>query len=355
MGLGSERPRTYGPLAWAVGLHALLLGAIGSLVAPTRALVLPRASLAEAEVDLVEDTAPPSDRAASHAVPAPSLVEPKRSLHEPTASTAPPASSLDEPTAPVTEERGSWTLSVTQVDIGVGIGAHPSQVHVGVGRSLPEPGGSQSHNTGGVSEALAEHDVSMGLGRGGMVRTAVEGAVQASTAMGNATFEIRIDAGGHVRVDVADVSGDRALWARLETAIADEVTAKRGQVRMPPGGQGLEVVVRAEAIDKLVDGRKASSLGNHVEASGGITETKDQIVVTPPGVTLKHDGKVCSAGIHVGADRMFVQQSAGSTNSVDSPTVTFMPISIGGGCSPEALGTVPIRVVAARIVSESVL
>jgi hypothetical protein len=158
-----------------------------------------------------------------------------------------------------------------------------------------------------------------------------------------------------VRVNVADVSGDRALWARLSSAIADEVKAKRGEVRLQPGGQGLEVVVRAEAVDRLVDGRKASSLGNHIETSGGITETKNQIVVTPPGVTLKHEGKVCSAGVHVGADRMFVVESAGNVNSVDSPTVTVMPISIAGGCSPETIGTVPMRMVAARIVRESAL
>ena len=50
-----------------------------------------------------------------------------------------------------------------------------------------------------------------------------------------------------------------------------------------------------------------------------------------PGVTIGVAGKVCSAGLHIG---------------LDGP-------SIGGGCSPENAGTVPVRVVAAKVLRES--
>jgi hypothetical protein len=230
-----------------------------------------------------------------------------------------------------------WSLRVTKVDVGIDGFGRPTQAgQVGTRSEGWGTAGSSrgTSTTGGLAEALEAHDVALGLGRGGVVRSTVEGAVQDSTVMGQGTFDIRIDSSGQVTVSLANASGDADAWGRLSDAIRDGVVSKRGQLRLPPGSRGVDVVVLAEARDKFADGRSPKSLGTRVTGTPGkLTETRDRINITLPSATLVHEGKVCSSGLHVGLDG----------------------VSILGGCSPENAGTSPKRMVAARVVSESQL
>ena len=247
--------------------------------------------------------------------------------------------SIEAPSPPASGEADStWSLRVTRVDIGVDPNGRASLVgRAATGAS--EPRGVVEGNarapgstTGGLTESLDENDVAMGLGRGGPIRSAVEEAVQAANVMGTAAFEVRVEASGGVTVGLREASADASSWSGLTETIRASVVAKRASVRIPPGARGLRVVVQADAKDLLPDGRSPSRLGTRVEGTvGSITETRQRIEIKLPSATLAHEGKVCAAGVHVGLDG----------------------IGILGGCSPENAGTTPVRMVAARILSEA--
>jgi hypothetical protein len=182
-----------------------------------------------------------------------------------------------------------------------------------------------------MAEGLDAADVARGLGRGGLMRSAVENAVRTSSVMGIATFSIRVESSGMVSVALTNASADTPAWARLSEAIKNDVASRRSELRLPPGAKGLDVVVRAEAREQFPDGRSPKSLGNRVEGTpGSIKETKERIDIKLPSVTFAHVDKVCAAGLHVGLDG----------------------VGIGGGCSPENAGTVPVRIVTTRIERE---
>lgn len=188
-----------------------------------------------------------------------------------------------------------------------------------------------ARTSGGVIEALDAADHEKGLSRGGPALSAVEHAVGASTVMGNATFEVRVEASGAVTVDVIDASKDRDRWAALAASIRADVVARRAQLRIPPNARGLRIAIRVEAVDRLPDGRTKPKGATFSATPGSIEETKDHIDIEAPSATLAYEGKVCSAGV----------------------TMTLTGPQLAGGCSPENMNAVMVRGVAGRIVDES--
>jgi hypothetical protein len=187
--------------------------------------------------------------------------------------------------------------------------------------------------TGGLLEGLDAHDVSVGMGRGGPILTALEDALAAADGApfeGAATFDVGIDTSGHVSVAILDQSVAAPGWSSV--AEAARVAIDPARLRIPPGARGWHVVARIDATVKYPNGIDPKTLGTKLEASPGqVHVTKDAIVVDKlPAVTFATSGKVCSLRIDVG--------------------LTLVPIS--GNCDPSNIGTHPLRVVHGHVVGE---
>jgi hypothetical protein len=334
----NERRRTILALAAACVSHVGAIGAIrlaersaarGAEAAPTTAETI--------EIDLApapEATATNKDEGAASAASAGALAVRGRTTRSTARGVDPLETGIVEAPAGTASAGATpgapdepWAPRIARVDLGIDPRKRPAPGVLGLD---PAPAPEPASTTGGVTEALDEHDVALGLGRGGAVRSAVEDAAQASSAMGSATFEIGIDSGG--RVSVAVFQATDARWAGLSDAIRADVEKRRAQIRLPPGARGLRVTVRAEAKEQFPDGRTPQSMGTRVEARPGrVHETKDHVDITPPSVALAHRGKVCNAELELG---------------ITGPRLQ-------GGCSLENAGTHPVRIVAARILRES--
>jgi hypothetical protein len=328
---------------------------VESVVAPSVSSDPPRAALATANPTRQAAThgafeSAPFGRAALRALPG-ATVEVTRAVRE--SASIPETTSVDEPRRP-TDERPPWTFDPrgpfdpTAPDVVARAGRDVVTADVAAGREgVDVRDGPQTHagiprgasTSGGVAEALDARDAALGLGRGGAVLSALEGAFASSDAPseGIATFDVGIDTSGHVSVAVVDVSVASPGWARVAAAARAAIDPAR--VRIPPGARGWRVVARVEAKAQYPNGADPKKLGTSVTASpGSLAEDKNRpdahapplVLEKVPGVTLAHSGKVCSVNVTLG--------------------LTLSPIS--GGCDPSNIGMKPLRVVHARIVSE---
>ncbi len=254
---------------------------------------------------------------------------------DPLAMVTPPTAGTGSPIdAPTTDDGSTWTYRPTTRAFDATsrhlLAPGGARAAVGPNDAPPKPPGVSK--TGGVTEALDEHDVKLGISRGGEVLSAMEGAARAGNGplRGNATFEIIVDAKGQASVSLQNASDDHDGWAGLVASMRDAVSKRH--VRIAPGSKGHRIVVRIESRIQYADGRDPRADGPRVDARGlKITETKTQITLQLPSVTAGVVGKTCAAGVHVGLDG----------------------VSIIGGCSPENAGIPPQRVVSGRIVSEA--
>jgi hypothetical protein len=228
-----------------------------------------------------------------------------------------PAASADE----------RWSFSPTQsADVTA-----PGFVARSVRDIVQEGAGAAPQGAaGGLSDALDQRDVDLGMGRGGPVLAALETASRGMDVPieGAATFDVAIDTAGHVSVALSDVSSEYAAWSRVASAAGSAVDAKR--VRIPPGARGWHVVVRIDAHVQYPNGLKPKQLGTHFEASPGQISKTSMVMEKLPGFTISTRGKVCGVGLSV---------------QLGVP-------SIVGGCDPENVGMPAGRVVAGHIVSE---
>jgi len=215
----------------------------------------------------------------------------------------------------------------------------------GVHDALPAPGATTASTTGvsktgGLAEGLDAHDASIGLGRGGPVVSALEVAAASSEAPdGSATFDVTIDAGGHVSVALLGASAASAAWTKVGAVAGASLDPKR--IRIPPGAQGWHVVAMVDSKVQYPNGVDPKKLGTHVEASPSLAleENKRRATIEDPpivfkkvpGITVAHAGKVCTVAFSLG--------------------LTFGP-GISGGCDPSNIGAHPLRVVRSHVVSE---
>ena len=235
--------------------------------------------------------------------------------------------------------------------------------------------------TGGVAEALAAHDVELGLGRGGPILSAAESAARSGDAPleGSATFDVAVHADGGVVARLLTSEGSADAWSRVASALGRSVDPRH--VRLPPGGRGWHAVVRVEARVKLVDGRDVRSLhgprvsvahgvlANALEGkpdargsstgSGGPDHVSEGPTDAPPvggalGRGPAHPEAAAAQGL---AQRLLPAPTLSVSGKICSAALSVSPVgvSIAGGCSPENVGTHAARVVSGRIVSEGSL
>ena len=272
-----------------------------------------------------------------------------------------------------------WSFLAVPVHIDARSAITPDLVAPKRASAIDEtPTGSR---TGGVAEGLAAHDVELGMGRGGAILSAAEAAARSSDAPldGDATFDVSVRS-GVVTARVVGADGDAGAWARVAESLERSVDPAR--MRVPALERGWHVVVRVDAKVQLADGRdvrslhglrgsvapsalqsalegksgaRGSSTGpggpDHVgggpsepppvggalgsrqspnAASGALQGIAQAIVPVP---TLSVSGRICSASL----------------------SITPMGIGLGGGCSPENIGTGTRRIVSGRILSEGSL
>jgi hypothetical protein len=124
-----------------------------------------------------------------------------------------------------------------------------SGYRVPIPESTPPTTGSPDGDA--LNRALArtsQHDLELGLGRGGSIRSAVEEAARSNAGMlGVALFDVTLDKGWTIRVDLVQTSAVAKLWDSLRDSIARLVAAKSG--RLPEPWRGLRVRVQVEATE----------------------------------------------------------------------------------------------------------
>jgi hypothetical protein len=232
--------------------------------------------------------------------------------------------------------------------------------------------------TGGVAEALAAHDVELGMGRGGPILAAAESAARESDlhASGVAVLDVAVRTDGAVVARVTHADGDSDAWARVAESVARSLDAKR--IRIPPGSRGWHVVVRIEAKVQFSDGRDVRSLqgprsslapsvlSNAIEGKqaergsstepGGPDHVGGPTELPPAGGALgrhqpSNSGAAAVQGI---AQRVLPTPTLSVRGKSCSAALTVTPLGVGlgGGCSLENIGTPATRIVSGRIVSE---
>ena len=289
----------------------------------------------------------------------------------------PSAAGGDDGTAP--EPRaGDWSFSPLDFRVDTKAALSPDIVAPSGPRGTESPSPRTGSTTGGVAEALAEHDVAIGMGRGGAVLAAAEDVAQSSEAplAGGATFEVVVGSDGHVDTRVLGADGDTEAWEHVAASLTARVDPRR--VRLPAGARRWRVVVRVDARVQFADGRDVGSLhglrpslapsalskaldgkgeargsstgpGGPDHVGGGPTEPP------PLGGALGRGPSNAGAGVATGiAMRVLPTPTLSASGKVCSASLSVTPLGIGlgGGCSFENIGTGTHRVVSGKIVSE---
>ncbi|HEX3343163.1 MAG TPA: hypothetical protein VHS09_01270 [Polyangiaceae bacterium] len=320
---------------------------------PLRRRVLPGAlAVAELEVDLTTppaETAPPAASPTAAEAPVARATsaaarlatrEPPSEPHDAVEPSATPASIA--PAGPTTAgSTDAWTFDPRKpVD-----DLAPAAVARAVRDALPPPEARAQpvtgiSKTGGLAEGLDAHDSSIGLGHGGPVVSALEVAAARSEAPdGNATFDVVVDASGHVSVALLSASSGAGAWSKVGATAGASLDPTR--MRIPPGAGGWHVVAIVESKIQYPNGLEPKKLGTHVEGSPDIALAENEHRATVedppivfkkmPHITVAHAGKVCSVALTIG--------------------LTFGS-GITGGCDPSNIGAHTTRVVRSHVVRE---
>lgn len=292
----------------------------------------------------------------------------------------PAAANGDSESAP--EPRaGDWSFSPFEFRVDTRAALSPDIVARSGPRGTESPAPRRRSTTGGVSEALAEHDVAIGMGRGGAVLVAAEDAARSSEAplAGTATFEVAVRSDGHVDAHVVDADGETEGWERVAASLTSRVNPRR--VRIPEGARGWRVVVLVDARVQLADGRDVRTLhglrgllepsalskamagkGDDRGSStgpGGPNHVDGSPTDAPPlGGALGRGPTNAGIGVATGlATRVLPTPTASVSGKVCSAALSVTPLGIGlaGGCSLENIGAGTSRVVSGRIVDEGAM
>lgn len=238
---------------------------------------------------------------------------------------APPIDSSHAGDARPSGSNEPWTFSPTR-EVNLGLGDETGEL----ARRMAEHGELDTGtkpSPGRVVEGLDAADVARGFGRGGPVVQAVEEVAHDPTAPpeGIAMFDIAIEKNGKISVSVSESTANREDWQRLTADIARAVQKKA--IRMPEGANGLRVGVRVEAKIRFPDGRDPKKSGAYASGTGlAVHDHHDGTAdLELPSIGVGVRGKVCNADVRL----------------------TMLGPMIGGGCSPENIGTHPERTVGA--------
>ncbi len=268
--------------------------------------------------------------------------------NESTEFSAPVQTILDEAAGAPLEKPDDWSLSprahepragVTSVPVDLGIGPKLS-FRLAPTYSQGDAPGEQSTlaaakaDSRRVQEAVREladaHDVTIGVGRGGAAVSAAREAARGDFApvSGTTLFEVTVDSNGVTWAGVSNAQSDYDGWQKVAVEIASRLRGKA--LRIPEGSRGLRFQIEVNARVVEVDGSRAPK-GTKAEV---IVGEKNGLLTRLPGAYSSGGGRICQYQVAI-------------------VPIPQMPLSIGGSCGFEKLSTKPMRVVSARLVSES--
>lgn len=373
----------------ASGAHVAVLASLTRVPLPRPVDRIERAVPAPSELDLDEHPLEPDESPVPPRAAEPIARSRPQVTHGASTEAAEPPDD-SPPVAPPQTLPETWTFSPMSspvVDLGIGRHAEIAR-RFGANAETPSPSPASSANdpvarptssTGGVAELLSSGDIAVGMTRGGAVLQAAEEAARDDHAVGgDATFEVVMWRDGTSDVQMVNASEDGDDWSRIAAALASRVKGRK--VRFPPGADGLRVTMHLEARWKLADGRDVRSLHGPrpgwtpsvlQDALSGKLNSEDH--PPPPVVASSGDGddpatpppvggvvgpsKGPNAGPAVGqglAQRILPTPGISVSGKVCSGTLMVTPVGValGGGCSFENAGTVPIHEVSGHVVRE---
>jgi hypothetical protein len=372
-------------------LHA---AAIAAVATGRRHARPPRgADPVEAEIALesLEDSNDLAQTSRSESAGAPRIEHDTRGGHA-LAKLAPRDSAKGDPletspdeTAPSRRTNDRWSFSPTAVHVDIERALEkdylaPATTHRDTTPNAEER--TSGSTTGGVAEGLATRDAEAGLGRGGGVVSAAEGAARGEAAplRGGATFEVIVRADGSVGAQVVAATGDVDAWQEVARDLARRVDPKK--IRIPPGARGWRVVVSVDAKVVYADGRDtttmhgvrasvepsvlSSALSGERDArgsstgAGGPDHVAEGVTDAPPLAGALGPEKPRNVGGTVITGlvaRILPTPTLSVEGKVCSAKVSLTPlgIGIGGTCSLENIGNGTSRRVSGRVVTEGQL
>ena len=371
-------------LGVACGVHVGLLLGVGAVEKPSPP---PSDALTAVSEVTLEELAPdptPLPSAAADGADEPTAPARAAAL---AAKTAPRATSTavleatpleSAPPAAAPDDGWSFSASAARIDLHGAVTpdmvAPPHGLAAHDARDGSKPATASA--TGGLAEGLAQHDVEVGMGRGGPVLAAAEMAARSSDAPldGGATFDVAVRPDSVV-ARVVSADNDAAGWARVADSLGHSLDPKK--VRLPEGGRGWHVVVHVDATMRLADGRDVRTLhGVKTSVTPSIlqqqTEAKpggqwapppppgpDEAQDVPPqggalGRGPPHPGGAALQGL---AQRILPTPTVSVSGKICSASLSATPfgLGLGGGCSLENIGTHAMRVVSGRILGEGAL
>lgn len=169
---------------------------------------------------------------------------------------------------------GTWHLNTgagPRIDTGIG-----QTMRLGSPGDTPSAHGgnyTERSSPGQLNELLDAADIARGMGRGGPVVLAMKEYVQRSGAMGLADFTVIIDKLGGASVEVNEARGDRIAWQDMRLAL--EQLLKNKAIRVPSSARAMKFAIRVEARAECPDGSSPTP-------SGGCSS----VALTPGGLSL---------------------------------------------------------------------
>jgi hypothetical protein len=264
------------PFARSFALAALVhLGAVATVRAYVARCEIPRTETRPTEITIDQPAEPPPTPEPIVAAPLPSAVPRAASearvsrSAEHLTSRARASEEAPEPSAPVptpapsaTPSADGWSPSVLRAGPGGAalLGLTPEER----ARSLAAPGttgrgdASRGHDVAGMKAILSEHDLSLGLGQGGPLVTAVEDVTGSSRAPvdGSAAFVVDADeTGAVISVRAVDVSSDEEAWREVAALLLAKM--KNHPLHIRPGWRGVSVTLQVRSRLQAPDGASA--------------------------------------------------------------------------------------------------
>ncbi len=263
-------------LVAALAVHVALALAFAAKRAP-----MPVATPAsEVDIDFAVEESAPAPEPLRETTPAPNATAAATAMSTKTSSATSTTTVTNGPhtetpsVEPVTAASGSWSAPIFVGGGPAPIDTHlPTSFYSGLPHGTAEAAPSPLSTTGGVSEGLSEHDMSLGLGSGGPVVSAAHAVpVEALVSIdGAGVFDVLTDPTGRVvSVNVANVTSDDLEWRQVARALMAKLAGR--MLKVPRGARGVAVRVRVEVIARMPSGAKAGHALSPASTGGGTEE-----------------------------------------------------------------------------------
>ena len=167
------------------------------------------------------------------------------------------------------DDQGSWSVQITRAPANIGL--NKSAFENGLVAATPEARGAPASSARVRSilrDGLSQHDIELGMARGGVVVSVAKDAVSRSLVPDEsfAIIEVRFDSAGHATsARVVESQNDLASWNDAVKTIATQLDDR--SVRVPEHAAGLSVFVRIDVSLRLPSGAR----GSIAPSAGGAT------------------------------------------------------------------------------------